>query len=120
MNILSIDVGMKNLAYCLLKYNKKDNIYKILKWEVINLCKSNEHICMGVNKKNKKCIKKACLFKENKYYCKIHAKNKEYKIPCDKFKLNKLMGNEYYSSKKLKSLGFIAYRSIEDMNETIF
>ena len=90
MNILSIDVGMKNLAYCLLEYNKKDNIYKILKWEVINLCKSNEHICMGVNKKKKKCIKKASFFKENKYYCKIHAKNKEYKIPCDKFKLNKL------------------------------
>ena len=40
--------------------------------------------------------------------------------PSIKFKLNKLMGNEYYSSKKLKSLGFIAYRSIEDMNETIF
>ena len=90
MNILSIDVGMKNLAYCLLEYNKKDNIYKILKWEVINLCKSNEHICMGINKKKKKCIKKASFFKDNKYYCKIHAKNKDYKIPCDKFKLNKL------------------------------
>ena len=51
MNILSIDVGMKNLAYCLLQHNPNEEHYKILKWEVINLCNTNEHTCMGYNKK---------------------------------------------------------------------
>ena len=50
-NVISFDVGMKNLAYCLFQVgdndtNNIDNInninnmkdYKILQWEVINLC----------------------------------------------------------------------------------
>ena len=36
MIILSIDVGMKNLAYCL--FESINNDYKILKWDIINLC----------------------------------------------------------------------------------
>ena len=36
MKILSIDVGIKNLALCLLEVN--NNNYSILKWDVINLC----------------------------------------------------------------------------------
>ena len=48
-NVISFDVGMKNLAYCLFQVGDTDadanNIntsnlldYKILRWEVINLC----------------------------------------------------------------------------------
>ena len=37
INILSIDVGMKNLAICL--FSITDNIeYKIKCWDVLNLC----------------------------------------------------------------------------------
>ena len=49
--VLSFDVGMKNLAYCLFQIgngdsnsnsdnNNTDNLtdYKVLQWEVINLC----------------------------------------------------------------------------------
>ena len=39
--VLSFDVGMKNLAYCLFQIgNGVDNLtdYKVLQWEVINLC----------------------------------------------------------------------------------
>ena len=101
MNILSIDVGMKNLAYCLLQHNPNEEHYKILKWEVINLCNTNEHTCMGYNKKKSKCTKKAIYVKNNNYYCKIHAKNKNYKIPCEKFKLNKLKKCKIAELKKL-------------------
>ena len=39
MKILSFDVGIKNLAYCLFSINCcNDKILKILKWDVINLC----------------------------------------------------------------------------------
>ena len=37
MNLLSIDVGIKNLAYCL--FSIKDNkYYTIESWDVVNLC----------------------------------------------------------------------------------
>ena len=41
MKILSFDVGIKNLAYCLFSINCcNDNLLKIIKWDVINLCES--------------------------------------------------------------------------------
>tara|TARA_B100001142_G_scaffold106391_1_gene108252 strand:- start:3459 stop:4271 length:813 start_codon:yes stop_codon:yes gene_type:complete len=98
MIILSIDVGMKNLAYCL--FESINNDYKILKWDIINLCNEKKNICKGVNKNNKCCTKTAKYFKCNNYYCKIHAKKKKYKIPSFKtYKINKL------SLKKLRLFG---------------
>ena len=38
----------------------------------------------------------------------------------DKYKLNKLLGDEYYSSAKLEKLGFETQKSLKDMNETDF
>ena len=96
MNILSIDVGMKNLAICL--FNITDDLnYKIKLWDVINLCNEKDYYCGEINNKTKKiCNKKAKFTKNNKYYCKIHAKNKDFKIPPPELNLKKI--------KKLKIL----------------
>ena len=48
MRILSIDVGIKHLAFCLLNYQSKDE-YSIEKWDVINLCNDKIHNCCGQN-----------------------------------------------------------------------
>ena len=40
--------------------------------------------------------------------------------PRIKYKLNKLLGDECYSSTKLEALGFKAQKTLEDMNETSF
>ena len=40
--------------------------------------------------------------------------------PRIKYKLNKLLGDEYYSSAKLEALGFKAQKTLRDMNETDF
>lgn len=40
--------------------------------------------------------------------------------PSIKYKIDKLLGNECYSSKKLERLGFIPKRTLEEMNETFF
>jgi len=40
--------------------------------------------------------------------------------PRIKYKINKLLGDECYSSAKLEALGFKAKRSLKDMNETDF
>ena len=67
MKILSIDVGIKNLALCLFYIESKDK-YEILKWDVVSLC--NEKIV------NCSCGKPAKYqYDETKtYYCKNHCK----------------------------------------------
>lgn len=80
--ILSIDVGMKNLAFCLIDY-KDNNNYSIIKWDVIDLCENSNEICMGKKKNGENCNKKAKYTKKKKFYCKNHAK--EYKIPPPQF-----------------------------------
>ena len=130
LKILSIDVGMKNLAICL--FNITDDLnYKIECWDVINLCEDTEYKCGEKNiKNNKKCEKKAKYFKNNKYYCKLHAKKNEQglKIPPNdlnikkvkKLKFNdlKLLANkfdfEYEKKCKKKELLDIILKKIDD------
>lgn len=72
--VISFDVGMKNLAYCLfqisddLKNPNKINDYKILQWEVINLCSPLVKKCNNGGEIN-------CLCNENAKYCKILNRN---------------------------------------------
>lgn len=45
--LLSFDIGIKNLAYCILKYNTEDNSdIRIIKWNIIPLLDKNEK-CKG-------------------------------------------------------------------------
>ena len=95
MKLLSIDIGIKNLAIILIETNTKTNItnildkntkttitdnsnnidFKIIKWDVINLCEKNNN-CSELA-----CKKKPIYFKNNSYYCKMHAKKTNYSIP---------------------------------------
>ena len=90
MKILSIDVGMKNLAFCL--FNIQDNLeYNIEKWDVIDLCKEKIHMCGEKNKNGKPCKKKAKFLKminiivkfvleiKNTRYQHLNLKNKKLK-----------------------------------------
>ena len=83
MKILSIDIGIKNLAYVILEcdvINKKNTAnefkdFKIIKWDVINLC--NKLISCN----EKCCSKEAKFHKDNVFYCKNHTKKTEYSLP---------------------------------------
>lgn len=96
MKLLSIDIGIKNLAFIIIETNEA-NDFKIIKWDVINLC-SNNNNCMHYLCKNK-----PAFFKNSSYYCKIHAKKTAYSIPlCNNKTLHKLslkkliaVANEY-------------------------
>ena len=58
MKILSFDVGIKNLAYCLIEFNNKDcKDHKILDWNIINCSKEVSTCC--VCKKGRLCEKPA-------------------------------------------------------------
>ena len=74
MPILIIDVGIKNLAFCLL------DEYNIYKWDVVSLIENEKHNC-EIETKGMACASDAKYTKNNKYYCLKHAKKEDYIIP---------------------------------------
>jgi hypothetical protein len=108
MNILSIDVGMKNLAICLFHITDELN-YKIKCWDVLDLCNEKKYTCGEKTKNGKICNKNAKFTKNNKYYCKIHAKDKKYKIPPQELKMKKIKKLKIASLKKLADKYSIKY-----------
>lgn len=101
MRVISIDVGIKNLAYCILEQN--NDIYNVIQWDVINLC-GEAPLCncslkpkvkKGKNKKaineskkeniiticNKKATYRKVIDNNTLYYCQVHAKQSDYLLP---------------------------------------
>ena len=74
MKLLSIDIGIKNLAYVIIESNSATD-FKIIKWDVINLITKNNDCTEPM------CKKKAVFFKDTNYYCKMHAKKTNFSIP---------------------------------------
>lgn len=99
--IISIDVGIKNLSYCIFKLNP-DKTYSIIKWDVINLLDMNyKKICQSFNKKNIKCNHTAVYSKNDIYYCKTHIKSNKCLIaPPEYYKIIKsdTVSNSNYNS----------------------
>ena len=101
MLFLSIDVGMKNLAYCIIDYKER---IEIKHWGIINLCNDKKYICNGKSK-NKVCNKNGkYINKDFKCYCKIHAKNKGLCIPTKDYNKDSI------KKRKLKELKEIAIK----------
>ena len=76
MKILSIDIGIKNLSFCLFELQtieEKSNHLKIIKWDNIDLSEKNENKCIEIDK-NGLCDKPAKFIKDNKCYCLKHSK----------------------------------------------
>ncbi len=92
--ILSFDVGIINLAYCILE--KKEENFTIKDWGIINI-DSNKLTCSHLNKKGQKCSKNAKYSlhdtTEDKmiYFCKGHCKNKDIKCPTKDIEKNNLV-----------------------------
>lgn len=85
MKILSIDVGIKNLAVCLFDKSPQAEHFKITKWDVVNLSE-DECLKCGEIEKNISCNKPAKFKKEDKCYCLKHSKKQQYEIPTSEHK----------------------------------
>lgn len=99
MRILSIDIGIKHLAFCLFNINTKEN-YKIEKWGVIDLCNEKKSICEE-SKNEKKCKRTPKYTKNGKAFCKIHARTLKYHIPPKEYKLDALKKLKLHQLKEL-------------------
>ena len=70
MKLLSIDIGIKNLSFCLFDC---ETSLKIIKWDNIDLSEKNESKCIEIDK-NGLCDKPAKFVKDGKCYCLKHSK----------------------------------------------
>lgn len=109
MTILTLDVGLKNLALCIMS-KSKTQIHQIHLWEVFNLLDEQKiHLCSATTKKGKLCGKK-CLFtyktdSELHFSCKTHVPKG---LSCNQIKIKQV--KDYL-------LQDIARRVLEKINE---
>jgi hypothetical protein len=84
MKILSIDVGIKNLAFCLFD-DVVENAFQITNWNTIDLSQESlsitPQLCKEICKNNKCCNKPAKYTKNLIYYCMQHSKKQPFHIP---------------------------------------
>jgi len=101
MKILSIDVGIKNLAFCL--FEKQDlNDFTITKWDTVNISEQETHNCIAIDK-NGLCNKPSKFTMGNdQCFCLKHAKKSNYKIPTPDLK------SSFINKQKIQKLYEIA------------
>ena len=112
MKILSFDVGMKNLAYCMVEIQDCSKNYIIQDWGVIDLTNNSNYICSYELKNKKKkgsniikiCGNKAKYMKYSNYFCNVHSNKSEYKKPTQTLNINKIEKIKKMSLKKIKKL----------------
>ncbi len=75
MKIISWDIGINNLAFCIMDNNQ---IYKWNKIDILEDIRPKEYKCIGILKNGKICDNKASFYSlingNRNYYCKIHSK----------------------------------------------
>jgi len=81
MKILSIDVGIKNLAFCLFEKTNDSQHFKITKWDIINISEKEDIVNCCFIDKNVLCNKPAKFKKDDKCYCLKHSKKQQLQIP---------------------------------------
>ena len=101
MKILSIDVGIKNLAFCLFDKSPTAEQFKVIKWDIVNLSEEESFKC-GFIEKNISCNKPAKFKKEDKCYCAKHSKKQQFQIP------NSQQKPSFINKQKLSNLYEIA------------
>ena len=115
MKILSFDVGIKNLAYCIIEFNDKDcKEHKILDWNIIN-CNDNEIKCC-VSRRGKLCEKQCVnyIITDNNTlgFCNLVTCQKELNSSYSKSVIKKCKKQTV----NLESIGSILYTKLEKLD----
>ena len=79
MRLLSWDVGIINLSYCLIEYEKSTKEWSIIDWNIINLTNRDQMKCFQCGAKPS--LFQQILDKDIIYSCKNHSKN--INVNCD-------------------------------------
>jgi hypothetical protein len=113
MKMVSFDIGIKNMAYCLFEVSPtpENPSFNVLDWNVIDLTETqnesqtaqNTHICGCALKtkraKDTRCGKRAKYCKNDEYVCEPHAKtHTQYLLPSKEHTLG------YFRKQKVESI----------------
>ena len=101
MKFVSIDVGIKNLSFCLFDKKENSSHYEILKWDNIDLTEKHELTCIETSK-NEICGKPAKFVKDSNCYCLKHSKKMNFLLPNNEFSV------PFLNKQKIQSLINIA------------
>ena len=102
IKLLSIDIGIKNLAFCL--FEIENNIYSVKKWDIVNVGEETPLFCGEIENEKLKtkltniCNKPAKYTKNNKCYCLKHSKKQVFHVP------TKELVPAYLNKQKINSL----------------
>ena len=102
MKILSIDVWIKNLAFCLFDKSPTAEHFKVTKWDIIDISEQENTVLCGFVEKNEICNKPAKFKKDNKCYCLKHSKKQQIQIPTSEQK------SSFINKQKIQKLYEIA------------
>lgn len=103
MTILSIDVGIKNLAYCLL------DDCAIYKWGVVSLVNNEKQVCCVKLKGGEQCKSEAKFTKNGEMFCLKHAKKGDYIVPNPELKPSNIKKMDVIKLKALADKYSIEY-----------
>lgn len=113
MRVLSFDVGIKNMAYCLFDISGSD--VSVIDWNVINLMNREPEvkICTETKQAKKggipeKCSNKAKWTKNDRCFCEKHAKASKFVVPEAKYSPGKLKKLKVDELKQLAQNRFVA------------
>ena len=133
MKVLSIDIGIKNFAFCLFEKDSGNDFFHISKWDTINISEQESFKCCIIEQ-NIQCNKPAKFKKNLDCFCLKHAKKQPFQIPeselskisIQKHKIQKLLeivkkyGIEYdKSSKKTDLVSLITQYTYENYFQKI-
>ena len=113
MRLLSIDVGMRYLAYCLMLCPDEGD-WSLEQWATIDLCQEAKLKCCSRDSKGDPCRRKTKYRKGELAYCRVHARNKSYKIPSASLSPKALKKLSLYDLKTLcTSFGLVAVTKVK-------
>ena len=107
MKILSIDVGIKNLAFCLFEKSDTSQQFSISKWDIIDISEQEDTVVCGFVEKNIICNKPAKFKKDDKCFCLKHSKKQQIQIPTSEQKpsfINKQKIQKLYEIAELHNI----------------
>lgn len=125
--VLSIDIGIRNLAMCIMSTDDKKDIskYKIELWDTYDTLENDEYLCESLQKNGKICAKK-CGYKYNKidkevksqiFCCKTHFP-KTIKIGKEHIFKKKLIDS--YLLQDIANIVLLRMDNIYEINKEIF
>ena len=115
MKLVSFDIGIKNMAYCVMEVGPIGSTlelssFQVVDWNVIDLIESRDtssakNVCGCLLKTKKKgdaqCGKKAKYHKNDQYFCETHAKTQ----------------TQYLIPSKENTLGSLRKRKVDDITQ---